>query len=210
MDMVNGFYNVVDKRRTVRQFRDRAIEEEKINRVLECGLKAPTYNHMREWDFILLRDNNVRKEILEKSEAFSRTPDKKFLEGTLAEIDNQHQRLVYSYSVPLQERMLLSAPEVLVVCFRMKRKLAQCKTLFDLNDFASAWLTVENVLLAMAAEDLYGVTMVPFRTDGVKQLLGIPEDVEIATFIPFGYPASEPALAQIRKEPKDTLHIDRW
>ena len=210
MHIMNDFYTVADKRRTVRQFRDIAIEEDKINRILECGLKAPTYNHMREWDFILLRDNRVRMEILKKSGAFSRAPDKKFLEDTLAGIDNRHQRSVYSYSVPLQEGMLLSAPEVLVVCFRMKRKLAQCKTLFDLNGFASAWLAVENILLAMAAEGLYGVTMVPFRTDGIKQMLGIPEDVEIATFIPFGYPAGEPALTQIRKEPKDTLHIDKW
>ncbi|MFZ5353416.1 MAG: nitroreductase family protein [Bacillota bacterium] len=205
-----GFYEVTARRRTVRSFVEKDIEKEKLTKILECGLKAPTYDHMRDWHYIFLKTKDIRREILEKSGAFSRTPDKKFLDETLKKLRNEHQKAVYSYSVPLQEKMLLTAPEVLLVCFKMKKKLAECNTLFDLNDFASAWLVVENILLAMAAEGLYGVTMVPFRTDGVKNILGIPEDIEIATFIPFGYPAKEPSVKQINKELSDIVHINKW
>ncbi|MEW6585473.1 MAG: nitroreductase family protein [Nitrospirota bacterium] len=79
--------------------------------------------------------------------------------------------------------MLLTAPEILIVYFRMEKPLSECDTLFELNNFASVWLVVENILLAMAAEGLYGVTMIPFRTGRLKKLLGIPDDYEIATFI---------------------------
>ena len=204
------FYSVVQSRRTARKFQNRAVEPDAIHRILACGLQAPTYNHMREWHFLFLRDLGLRKRILEESGAFSRTPDKAFLNETLAKIENPYQKEVYSYSVPLQEKILLTAPEVLLVCFKMEKALSACNTLFELNNFASAWLAVENILLAMAAEGLYGVTLVPFRTDKLKDILGMPEDMEVATFLPFGYPEKEPAIRQINKAVQDTIHIDCW
>ena len=209
---MNGktFYSVVQSRRTVRKFQNKEVEQDAIQRVLACGLQAPTYNHLRKWHFVFLKDVELRKRILEESNAFSRTPDKTFLNETLAKIDNACQKEVYAYSVPLQEKILLTAPEVLLVCFKMDKKLAEARSLFDLNNFASAWLVVENILLAMAAEGLYGVTLVPFRTGRLKEILGMPDHMEIATFLPFGYPEQEPAITQVKKELRDTIHIDRW
>jgi nitroreductase len=204
------FYKVIEKRRSVRNFQDKPVEWEKLHRILEAGLKAPSYNHMREWHFAFLRDPAKRQAVLELGDAFSRTPNRKFLDETLGKITNPYQREVYSYSVPMQERMLLTAPEILIVCFRMEKPLSDCQTLFELNNFASVWLAVENILLAMAAEGLYGVTMVPFRTSGVKKLLGMPEDYEIATFIPLGYPQKEPSIKQIRVNLEERIHIDTW
>ena len=204
------FYEVIEKRRTVRNYLDKPVEQEKLLRVLAAGLKAPTYNHMREWHFLFLRDPKLRQAVLDLGDAFSRTPDRKFLDETLEKITNPYQREVYSYSVPQQERILLTAPEILVVCFRMQTPLAGCETLFHLNNFASAWLVVENILLAMAAEGLYGVTMVPFKTGGLKKLLGIPDDYEVATFIPLGYPKKEPGIKQINVSPEERIHIDKW
>jgi len=173
-------------------------------------LKAPSHNHMREWHYILLRDEGVRKDILENSGAINRKSDRQYLDSLLANMHDENQRQVYSYSVPIQERLLLTAPEILLVCFGMNRKLQECESLYNLNNFASAWLVIENILLAMAAEGLYGVTMVPFRTDRIKNILGMPDNIEIATFIPFGYPQKEPALTQIKKELKDVVHINKW
>lgn len=204
------FYAVVRKRRTVRSFQVKPIEQEKLHRVLEAGVRAPTHNHMREWHFVFLKDHDKRQAVLELEEAFSRAPDQKFLDETLSKITNPYQREIYSYSVPLQERMLLTAPEILIVCFRMEKPFSECETLFELNNFASAWLVVENILLAMAAEGLYGVTMVPFRTSRVKRLLGIPDDYEIATFIPLGYPKKEPSIRQIKINLEERIHIDEW
>ncbi|HYE83434.1 MAG TPA: nitroreductase family protein [Clostridia bacterium] len=205
-----SFYTVVEKRRSVRNFKAQAIEQEKLDRILECGLKAPSHNHMREWHYILLRDEELRKDILENSGAINGQSDRQYLDSLLSGMDDENQKQVYSYSVPIQERMLLTAPEILLVCFRMNRKLQECETLYNLNNFASAWLVIENILLAMATEGLYGVTMVPFRTDRLKNILGMPDDFEIASFIPFGYPQEEPELMQIKKELKNVIHIDKW
>jgi len=204
------FYNVVGKRRSVRDFQEKPVEWEKLRRILTAGLKAPSHNHMREWHFIFLRDPAKRRAVIELSDAFSRAPDRKFLDETLKKITDPYQREVYAYSVPLQERMILTAPELLIVCFRMVKPLSVCKTLFNLNNFASAWLVVENILLAMTAEGLYGVTMVPFKTTELKRFLDIPDECEIATFIPMGYSKKEPTPRQIKVNLDDRIHIDKW
>jgi nitroreductase len=204
------FYAVVERRHTVRDFEAEPVEREKLLRVLGAGLKAPSHNHLREWHFILLTDPAKRRAILDLGDAFSRAPDTKFLDQTLSTITDPHQREVYRYSVPLQERMILTAPELLVVCFRMERPLRACETLFSLNSFASVWLAVENILLAMAAEGLFGVTMVPFRTSGIKRLLAVPDDYEIAALIPIGYPKKEPPLTQNTIDVEDRIHLDAW
>jgi nitroreductase len=165
---------------------------------------------MREWHFIFLRDMAKRKAVLELGDAFSRTTDKNLLNETLSKIADPYQREIYSYSVPLQEKILLTAPELLIVCFRMQKPLAECKTLFELNNMASVWLVIENMLLAMVAEDLFGVTMVPFSTKEIKKLLSIPYDYEIAAFVPIGYPNKEPKIKQVRVELEKRIHIDRW
>jgi nitroreductase len=204
------FYQVINIRRTVRNFESKAVEQEKLNRILEAGMRAPCYNHLREWHFIFLRDTAKRQKVLNLGNAFSRAPNRKFLDETLSKISNPYQREVYSYSVPLQERMLLTAPEILIVCFCMGKPLSECEALFELNNFASVWLAIENILLAMAAEGLHGVTMVPFRTDGLKELLGIPNNYEIATFIPIGYPKKEPPIRQVQIILEERIHVNEW
>ena len=210
MKEFESFYDVIKKRRSVRTFNDQLIDRDKIDRVLECGLKAPSHDHMREWHFIFLKDAAIRKKIVDDGKAFSKVPGKQELDEMLADMDNEHQRSVYRYSIPIQEKMLLSAPELMLVCFRMKKELKECKSLYDLNSFASAWMVIENMLLAMAAEGLYGVTMVPFATSEVKCILEMPEDMEIAAFIPFGYPAKEHAVRQIKKDTNEVVHINKW
>ena len=58
------FYAVVRKRRTVRSFQVKPIEQEKLHRVLEAGVRAPTHNHMREWHFVFLKDHDKRQAVL--------------------------------------------------------------------------------------------------------------------------------------------------
>jgi nitroreductase len=58
------FYETVGRRRSVREFQPTPVEPERLQRVLEAGLRAPSHNHLREWEFVLLKDLR-RKGILE-------------------------------------------------------------------------------------------------------------------------------------------------
>jgi|SRR5271157_639211 len=203
------FYEVVSERRTVREFETKPVEEEKMLRILEAGLKAPSHNHMREWEFILVKDLVQRRRIVEDGVRAQDGADMKQIEGAVAGLSDGLQREMYLRVIPVQRRMLISSPELLVVCFKMKTPLKDCKTFYELNDFASVWTCIENILLAMAAEGLFGVTYIPHETIALKKILKVPEDYEVATLISIGYPKPY----QVKQNPaslRDKMHRDNW
>jgi nitroreductase len=203
------FYEAISRRRSVREFEPKTVENEKLLRILTAGLKAPSHNHLREWEFILLRDLEQRKRVVEAGTKAEDTTDKKKLEETTRSLSDSLQKKMYLKALPVQKRMLLSSPELLVVCFRMRKQLKECQTLYDLNNFASAWACIENILLAMAAEGLYGVTYVPSETSSLREILRIPSDYEIAVLIPIGY-AKPYEVEQKSVSSSEKIHIDKW
>ncbi len=67
--MSSGFnMNVMDAikiRKSVRKFLDKAIEQEKLNLVLEAGRLAPSASNRQEWRFVVVSDLETRKKIAE-------------------------------------------------------------------------------------------------------------------------------------------------
>jgi 5,6-dimethylbenzimidazole synthase len=201
------FYEGVDKRRTVREFQPKPIEEEKLLRALAAGLKAPSHNHLREWEFILVRDFEQRKRVVDLGVTAKDFSEKEVQEATRTMSDWEKE--AYLKALPVQRRMLMSSPELLIVCFKMRKRLEECETLYDLNSYASVWACIENILLAMAVEGLYGVTFMAHDTASLKKMLGIPDDYEVATLIPIGYPQKY-SVKQKPTSLKEKIHYDRW
>lgn len=203
------FKDVVAKRRSVRKFQSKPVEADKLERVLEAGLKAPSHNHLREWEFIFLKDFEQRVRVVEAGARAEDVADKERLEEAVKGLTDDLQREMYLDPLPVQKRMLLEAPELLVVCFRMRKPLRECNTLYELNNFASVWACIENILLAMAAEEIYGVTYIPHETSSLKKVLELPDDYEIATLIPIGYP-QEYFVKQKPVSLKEKTHFNKW
>lgn len=203
------FYEVVNKRRSVREFQSRPVEKEKLLRILEAGLKAPSNNHLRQWEFILIKDAEQRKKVAELVSKAKNITNEMELEKTLGNFGDPLQREMYRKALPVQVKMLVSSPELLVVCFRLRKPLKECETLFDLNDLASVWMCIENILLAMTAEGLYGVTSVPRETSSLKKVLGVPDGYDVAAVIPIGYPEVY-FVEQKAVSLKEKLHYNKW
>lgn len=203
------FYEAVGKRRSVRKFRPEAVEKEKLLRILEAGLKAPSHNHMREWEFILVKDPSQRRRVVEIGARARDVANRQELKDATSDYTDSLQREMYLKALSVQKKMLISAPELLVPCFKMRKPLKQCDTLYDLNCLASVWACIENILLAMTAEGLYGVTYVPNGTTSLKEVLGVPEDYEIAALIPIGYP-DDYSLEQKHPSPDERIHMNTW
>jgi nitroreductase len=201
------FYEAVEKRRTVREFQSKSVEEEKLLRALSAGLRAPSHNHLREWEFILLRDFEERRKVVDLGVKAKDYGEKEVEKATKPMTD--WEKGVYLRALPVQRRMLMSSPELLIVCFRMRKRLKDCKTLYELNNFASVWTCIENILLAMTAEGLFGVTFIPHETEPLKNMLGIPEDYEVATLIPIGYP-QEYFVKQKPISLREKIHFNKW
>ena len=47
-------YEAIRARRTIRDFEDRQVGMGTIERIIDAGLKAPTNNHLRQWEFVIV------------------------------------------------------------------------------------------------------------------------------------------------------------
>jgi nitroreductase len=202
------FYEAVKSRRTVREFAPRPVEEDKVKRALEAGLGAPSNAHLKSWAFVLLRDREARRRAVVEGLKARDIKSHDEIENFLANFENETLKSVYRRTLPIQLSMMLEAPEVLIVCYKMK-PLAACRTLFELNPLASVWMCIENIMLAMAAEGLFGCTYTPYDAEGLKKHLGVPTGFEIAAVIPFGYPKTPPGPGEDEGLDK-RVHIDAW
>ena len=56
------FYEVLEKRRTYRDFSDREVSDEILKRVIGAAFKAPTNDHLRQLEFVVVRGReNIAK-----------------------------------------------------------------------------------------------------------------------------------------------------
>ena len=61
------FYEVVRTRRSVRSYSSAPVSDEVLSRVLEAARIAPSGSNRQPWKFILVRDENLKKELVSLS-----------------------------------------------------------------------------------------------------------------------------------------------
>ncbi len=198
----------INRRRTVRDFSEKEVPFEIIEKSLEAGLKAPSYNHLKQWDFILVKEQNIRISLTQTEEMIEKVTDK--LVQNLEDYDNLAKSM-YLDAIPKQKRMIVTAPELLVVVYKPKTQVSESKRVYDLNCLASVWCCIENILLSLTENDVFGVTFIPKNTSEIKRLLNIPQELEIAAIIPFGYKDDNAKIIpQKEVQLESRLHSNNW
>ena len=185
-------HEAIRARRTLRDFENRPVDRATLERIVEAGLQAPSNDHLRSWEFIIVDTPAERLRLLaEIRQEFPAADVAAWLDGWRS--TDSLQRAMYLDGVPKQHRMLLTAGTLLLPCFRQPHPLLQPASQSDLNGFASIWCCIENMLLAAAAEGIGGVTRIPFPRESIhlKRVLSIPADYEVACYLALGYPAPE-------------------
>ena len=73
---MNNFNDLAQKRRSIRKFQDRPIEEEKLNNILKAALMAPSSKRCQPWHFVVVDE---QEKLLQMS--VCREMGCKFLDG---------------------------------------------------------------------------------------------------------------------------------
>ncbi len=198
----------INNRRTVRDFTNTEVPFEVIEKALEAGLKAPSYNHLRQWDFILIKEQHIRLALTQTEEMIEKLTDD-FIQN-FEEYDTLAKDM-YLDAIPKQKNMILNAPEVMAVVYKPKTQVNESARVYDLNCLASVWCCIENFLLSLAEDDVFAVTFIPKNTPAIKKILNIPNELEVAAIIPFGYKSSTAKIIS-QKEIllKTRLHSNTW
>lgn len=205
------FYEAVEQRRTTREFLDKEVDFEAIKRILEAGNKAPTWNHNRNWSFIVLRTDEEKEFAFEEAKKIADKFDaEKYLNVPRPYPVTLGQKM-YAHAMPRQFTMLKDAPYVIIPVFKCKELNGE--SVSKLNPFSTIWCVVENIFLAAAAEGLSCSMRIPLNDehDKVKARLKVPATYMIPVFIGIGYAdPNEKELEQKYPDLEKQIHFGRW
>ena len=179
------FYEVLEKRRTYRDFSDREVSDEILKRVIGAAFKAPTNDHL------------FKKLVAEVDES-----------------GDKDKMAMFADALPKQQKMLMESGLLIIPFFRqLTCPLLKPTEQSSLNYFASAWCAVENMLLAAAAEGLEAVFHIPVadEVEKIKELVHAPEGYEFTCLLTIGYPVENAFLPKQKAiNATDRIHLNAW
>ncbi len=204
----HGVYRAIYERRDIRsQFVAKALPDAVLGRLLNAAHHGPSVGFMQPWDFIVIRDMEVRRAVQEC-----------FLEANrrAAEQYRGEQRAVYD---GLKLAGILEAPvNLCVTCDRERARGSGLGRQTDAaTDLYSTACAVQNFWLAARAESV-GVGWVSILDfDRLRELLRIPERMTPVAYLCVGYVSEFPASPDLesagweqREELARLIHFDRW
>ncbi|MCD8226412.1 MAG: nitroreductase family protein [Bacteroides ovatus] len=205
-------YEVLEKRRTYRDYSDREVSDEILKRVLGAAFKAPTNDHLRQFEFIVVRGReNIAKVIAPLVKNMAAFKDLVF---EVDDTGDKEKMEMFADALPKQQKMLMESGLLILPFFRQKQSpLLKPVEQSSLNYFASAWCALENMLLAATAEGLGTVFHIPVSDEAekIKEIVGAPEGYEFTCLLTMGYPAENAFLPKQKEiNVEDRIHTNVW
>ena len=206
------FNEVLEKRRTYRDYSDKKVSDEILNKVIEAAFKAPTNDHLRQLEFVVVRGReNIGKVIAPLAKNMEAFKDLVF------EVDDSGDKdkaAMFADALPKQQKMLMESGLLILPFFRQKQSpLLHPIEQSSLNYFASAWCSVENMLLEATNHGLGCVFHIPVsdEVEKIKEIVNAPDDYEFTCLLTIGY-SKEGAFLPKQKEIdiKKRIHLNQW
>ncbi|MBP3366041.1 MAG: nitroreductase family protein [Treponema sp.] len=201
-------YEAISKRRTSREWLEKDVSGETIKRIIGAGLKAPTHDHLRNWEFVVLKNGSEKDAALHYVKEWAQSHSANEIATS-----SSPMRAMYAYAVPRQFRMLDTAPCVVIPFFKSNGGIFKAEYVNGLNAFASIWCVIENIFLSATAEGLGCSMRIPVGEEGnaVSKAVKAPDDYIMPCYIGIGYPSdSAPELEQHEYSAEQKIHFGNW
>ena len=203
-------YEAIYSRRIIRDFKDKIIPEDVIERIINAGLQAPTHDHLRNWEFVVLQDKQDKEKALQFIKK-GVEPQLEILKQIL--VDGTPQQKMYAVAMPRQYTMLYNASHIILPFFKSNNGVINPTSVSSLNPLSSIWCVIENIFLAATAEHLGCSMRIPVGEEGlnVANVVGAPADYLLPCYIGIGYPADDkPEVEQVMYTAEEKIHYGKW
>ena len=182
----------IEKRRSIRKFKQDPIPEEKIRLLLESARLAPSGTNTQPWRFIVVKDDDTKRKLQEAAHNqrhIGRAPviivccaDLK----AFKEFPERVDELIESGALPERTREVF-------IPYLSKGMDTVTKDALMVAAAANVAIAVEHIVL-QAVEIGLGTCWVRWYEDNkVKEILDIPEHVEVMALLPIGVPDEDPS-----------------
>jgi nitroreductase len=193
--------------RAIRRYRDEPIPDEDLSRIMFAATRAPSGSNRQSFRFLVLRDSPEAveaKAVL--GEAFrgawgAKRADDDYDSGSGVDTDSPKARTARAMQQFVDE--FERTPVVVIACMVGRRG--------HLTDGGSVYPACQNLLLAARALGYGGVMTMwhQFVEGRLREILDIPDDVQLMATIPLGRP--EGNHGPVRRRPAPELVYDgRW
>ncbi len=190
----------IKKRRSIRRFKSAPVPDEKIELLLESARLAPSGTNTQPWRFIVVKDDETKKRLRKAAHNQRHIKSAPVIIvccadlKALKEFPERVDELIESGALPERTR------EVFIPY--LKRGMSTV-TRGELITAAAAnvAIAVEHIVL-QAVEIGLGTCWVRwYEDDDVKEILDIPDHVEVMALLPIGIPDEDPS-------PRPRLRLD--
>lgn len=197
------FYDVINTRRSIRQFEDKTIPQDVLERILDAGLKAPSSNHQRRWELVTLTDKTIIHDLAQIVRPYP---------CRITEPKTPQQEM-FKIAYPRQRSMIEECACVVLPFFKQKYPMTEDKNGYGLMDYGATWALVENMLLAATAEGLGSVVHIPVKKEPeqIKTFLKIPDGWYLPTLVILGYASPNAEVpSQVKATVENKVHWNKW
>ena len=196
-----SLFKAIHSQRAVRNFSAKPVPDEAIATIMEAAIRAPSGGNRQGWSFLIIRDREVKRQFGKwYYDAWNELTSNMDFQSPAAQ--------------PYRPSMLTQGMEdVPVLILACQERPAAGDGTYTITSGASIYPAVQNIMLAAGALGL-GTVLTTLHTrheQEVKELLGIPVNVDTAALIPLGYPAQGQGLGRSKRRAlQEVMFQEKW
>lgn len=197
--MENLVIRCIKMRRSIREYEDKKVPKDIIEKIIEAGKYAPSAENRQPWKFVVITNKNFIKKLSEEIKREIGKMLKSKFKKRRYRLNPSQIRFFHVVATSSKDLIFYNAPVVIFII-----------TTDEIFNDESCACCAQNMMLAAASLDIgscwIGFAKVLERNKKMMEEIGIPDGYHIAACLIFGYAAHKPKAA-IRKP---TADIIKW
>lgn len=195
-----AYYQLLDQRRSVREFSDRPVPEAVIENIIMTASSAPSGAHKQPWTFCVVKDPATKSAIRKAAEE--------------EEYENYHGRMSDSWLKDLEKfntdwhkPFLEIAPYLIIVFKKAYDQGADGEKLKNYYVNESVGIATGFLISAIHQAGLVTLTHTPSPMNFLQKILGRPENERPFLLLPVGYPAEDAQVPVLTRKPPSEVIV---
>lgn len=208
----DSLLGLVKERRSIRRFKTDSIPDDIIQKIIEVARWAPSGFNMQPWEFIVIKKPEIKDKIVDFISQIR--PLTKTLETTREAWMGQVWKMTgltekeMDYTTAPVYIILLGDPRTNVGLPMYIRNDKDCRDTIYVASLANAFIYMHLAATSLGlASQWISATHNSYVQTMIKNLLGIPVELELFDMIALGYPAIKPN-PKLMRETKEMIHYD--
>jgi iodotyrosine deiodinase len=195
-----AFYEEIRRRRTVRQFSARAVPQEIIQTCLRAAGTAPSGANLQPWQFVVVQDPAVKREIREAAEA----EEREFYEHRAPP---EWLAALEPLGTDWKKPFLETAPYLIAIFYKNYDLLPDGRKVKNYYAIESIGIATGFLIAALHHAGLATLTHTPSPMAFLNEILNRPKNERPFLLLVTGYPAEDAQVPVITKKSLEEIAI---